>query len=148
MNFTHYGKNLRSHENWAIILPAECKRPAWNYLKNNNAREIPPTFSYCYERNYYFFANFCKHCAILPEMGRKQILNFPLSLSAQYADADSWLKSFLKKNYLPETQEWNDTLSTTTDGLLVTISWHAMTYDFKHWNLLQSDFNKCFLTAS
>lgn len=53
---------------------------------------------------------------------RKQILNFPPSLSAQYADADSWLKSFLKKHYLPETQEGNDTLSTTTDGLLATIS--------------------------
>jgi hypothetical protein len=37
---------------------------------------------------------------------------------------------------LPETKEGNDTLSTTTDGLLDTISWHAMTYDFKHWNLL------------
>jgi hypothetical protein len=33
--------------------------------------------------------------------GEGNILNFPLSLSAQYADADSWLKSFLKKHYLP-----------------------------------------------
>jgi hypothetical protein len=54
--------------------------------------------------------------------GEGNILNFPPSLSAQYVDADSWLKSFLKKQYLPETKEGNDTLSTTTDGLLDTIS--------------------------
>ena len=96
MNFIHDCKNLRSHGNLAIILPAECNRPALNYLKNTKAREMPQTFSYCYERKGFFFllsqtsvsnALYCRRWR------RKQILNFPVSLSlrAQYADADSLL---------------------------------------------------------
>ena len=109
MNFTHYCKNLRSHENRAIILPAECNRPAWNYLKNNNARGMPPTFSYCYERNYYFFANFCKQCAILPEMAKE---TYWISLQAWAPNMlmlTAGSKVSWKKHYLPETQEGNDT---------------------------------------
>jgi len=37
---------------------------------------MPPTFSYCYERNDYFFANFCKQCAILPEMAKETDIEF------------------------------------------------------------------------
>ena len=86
MNFIHDCKNLRSHGNLAIILPAECNRPALNYLKNTKAREMPQTFSYCYERKGFFFfplSNVCKQCAILPEMAKETDIEFPCKLKLE-----------------------------------------------------------------
>jgi hypothetical protein len=67
---------------------------------------MPPTFSYCYESNYYFFLHTSVSNALYYRRWRReQILNFPLSLSAQYADADSWLKSFLNIIYQKHRKE-------------------------------------------
>jgi hypothetical protein len=102
----YYCKNKRSDGD-----SIECSRAAWNYLKNRNARNRPPT-SYHYGNKSYFLQTSLS-TTLYYRRREKQILNFlyasALNMFRHNSDAVSWLEIFLKKYYLPETLEGNGT---------------------------------------